>query len=421
MRHELQRPDGSYEIQETTGHAVVRYGVPALVAIAVGAMCFWGGATSSAVGGAHRRGGHKPGQSYATPGTPTLTVAPGDTFANLYTSAFSGSPGDSHASTSWWITRESTPTDTVWSALATADSLEQYSGAGATYPLIKDSVYIAHVFHTATFGGNSATSVDTFTATATVFSETFESYNDGDNPYTVNPSIWGNGHGQLSPNVRVTDTLAHSGTKSLLFRFNGKAPGLDCTAEANFSLTSSVDAQTGIWVEYYIRYPAGYYHRIESSGGNNNKFLRIWGTDGVGDDYNDGSKFGFSTLPVSSPELGDSELEPEYHKGALAIGNFSATKVNPAVYDSTRAKWVLFRAHAQMSSDSAAADGFLRVQFDTAYVANDSLDMYGPTAGGFLHWDEGYLLGYANTCFTDTTYIAIDDIKMYASDPGWGW
>lgn len=33
--------------------------------------------------------------------------------------------------------------------------------------------------------------------------------------------------------------------------------------------------------------------------------------------------------------------------------------------------------------------------------------------------DRGYLMGYDNARFDQTTFVYIDDVKFYAADPGW--
>lgn len=101
--------------------------------------------------------------------TPTLDAVPldGDTTATLLGSAFaSPCTGAAHVSSSWWITLGS---DTVWSSLADADSLERWTAAGITAGASgwgPGDTLVAHVFYTPDLGASSGEAVDTFVATA---------------------------------------------------------------------------------------------------------------------------------------------------------------------------------------------------------------------------------------------------------------
>lgn len=440
MRHELRRGDGSYELQESTGHAIIRYGVPALMAIAVGAMTYVGGAINiGSVGGRPgHRGGHKPGQSYSQPGQPTLTVVPGDTFANLSTNEFSGSPGDTHASTSWWITKESTPTDTVWSSLADADSLTSYRGAGASVPLATDSVYVAHVFHTGTYGGASPESVDTFTAAVTTYAF-FDDFESGDLTHTENGFHWGASNGSNgAPHVWNTG-VSRDGSYALVFRFGAVADLADCSAEQRFYMDST--NITEIWFQYYMYYPDGteswsgsygsaaFYHRSQTSGGSNNKFMRLWGT--TQGDYGGGTtsnEVGFETQPNGST-AGDEDFVFKYvYNAHTSIGQYASPTVIPWVDDPNRGRWIQVRIHLKMSQGvqgdtipydgghRSYGDGISRVWWDGTKVLD--FDYWGVDSQK-PYWSWGYLMGYANSGFTDETYVLIDDFEVFYSDPGW--
>ena len=45
-----------------------------------------------------------------------------------------------------------------------------------------------------------------------------------------------------------------------------------------------------------------------------------------------------------------------------------------------------------------------------------SLDIYDSSVD---YMDAGYLLGWANSGFASTTYLFVDDVSFFDSNPGW--
>jgi len=216
----------------------------------------------------------------------------------------------------------------------------------------------------------------------------------------------------------VSSAIAHSGTNSLRFHYQAAADGSDSYAEQRFSLGRNLRE---VWVEFYIYYPDGtegvgprFIHRTESSNGNNDKFIRIWG-----DNYNAPNKVGASTFPQTG---GNERLGFEYSKLQHAIGQYNSGYVDPFVTDSTRGRWLQIRYHAKMATDSSSYDGAIDIWVDgVKYSAvdnkgNPGLNIYD---NSIPYWNTGYLLGWANSGFAQDTYVYVDDVEFYDANPGW--
>ncbi len=53
-------------------------------------------------------------------------------------------------------------------------------------------------------------------------------------------------------------------------------------------------------------------------------------------------------------------------------------------------------------------------------VNETNLNMYPPNGSVISPWfNEGYLLGYSNSGFTNLTRVHIDDFKIYTQNPEW--
>ena len=219
--------------------------------------------------------------------------------------------------------------------------------------------------------------------------------------------------------VEISNQVAHSGSHSLRFFFKGKASGSDATAEQRFDIGRNLRE---IWVEFYIYYPNGteglgarYYHRTDT-GSNNNKFLRIWG-----DVYSASNEVGASTWPLDG---GDSRLGFEYEKDEKPMGAYGSGGPNPFVHNGNRGRWTHVQFHARLGSGPEAFDGSMELWVDgakTTALDNKSgkpgLDLYNSDAMNYFN--EGYLLGWANSGFDKDTYIFIDDVRFYDANPGW--
>lgn len=232
----------------------------------------------------------------------------------------------------------------------------------------------------------------------------FDSFESGDlnNPTTTTGGSWTN-----SVNVSVSNDRAYTGTYSLRFVFGPNAPDEDTWSEQRFALGTNLQE---IWLEYYIYIPTNYFHR-DAPGTDNNKWMWLWG-----DVYSATNTHGASTWPTGN---GDSDLFADYGKNEGPVG--PAYGDSPVVYnfitDAERGQWNHFRWHSKMATTADSEDGLMEIWWNGVLVAQDlSMDIFSSTAN---YINEGYLLGYSNSGFTDQTLIYIDDFAVYATDPGW--
>jgi hypothetical protein len=143
-RWEVVHPDGSREVEETTGHEVVKWGGRlGITAAALGALAFMGPGVGIGLGGMLSRAGGSTGGTPAVgqPNAPTIDVAVTDTSTWRVTfSAFVGSGADTQDSISVTVLR-SGAADTLFhakSGVQTADTISDNADlkADTTYRVL---------------------------------------------------------------------------------------------------------------------------------------------------------------------------------------------------------------------------------------------------------------------------------------------
>lgn len=292
------------------------------------------------------------------------------------------------------------------------------------------------VERTAASSGTAASSATTYQATP-MFADDFESYTvEGQAPDGSNSDFaWSTSlRAQVfSDSELSTDFTAYAGSRVLRFRFPGGAAGTDTSAQLNFTIArTDVDE---VWMEYRIYYPDGtetwngayssakYWHRAGESP-SNNKFSRLWGGSyGGGDGSNE---VGPEYYPNATE--GDEALRFKYaYPGTTGLGGFAITDIDPFVNDSYRGRWIQYRVHYRMSynvqgspigaSSYHYGDGIARMWWDGTKIYD--FNYYGKYPA-VPYYTDGYLFGYANSGFDASTYVFLDDFKIYRTDPGWG-
>jgi hypothetical protein len=245
---------------------------------------------------------------------------------------------------------------------------------------------------------------------ADIFVDDFES---GSTSKTMNGVRWRTG----SATSVVTD-IAHSGTRSLKFVFKGVSSGDDSFAEQRFDLGADYKEIT---VEFWAYYPNGseglgakYEHRNDTST-DNNKFIRVWKGD-TSDGNNGYSSYwikgGASTLPAS----GGSSIIGEYGWNGSGVGRQPGDVPDAGSYSSfiTSAqlgKWTKFRFHAKAAT-TGKGDGVLELFRDDVKVLGATNLPWYPHNGQTSAFNMGYILGWANSGFSQTTNIYVDDVRI---------
>jgi hypothetical protein len=201
--------------------------------------------------------------------------------------------------------------------------------------------------------------------------------------------------------------------------------GEDSFSEQKFSLGGDY---TEIWIEYYLYVPSNFFHR-NSSGADNNKFFKIEssvpyesavtcefyphadGTSGF-------RRFQISTYGVRGFTIANNDEE---HLAARETVPNVIGPGNPIV----PGQWTQMRFHARSASDRETKDGVIEWFANGALVQQLYWDLWAEhnddsgVPGKPWYLTKGYLMGWANSGYTEETLFYIDDFKLYVADPGW--
>jgi hypothetical protein len=218
-----------------------------------------------------------------------------------------------------------------------------------------------------------------------------DSFDTGQRSATVNGFAWAD----HTDGVTVSTSKALSGSYSLQFPFQGVPLGDDSWQEQRLRFGK---AYTELWVKFDLYVPSNYYHRQD--GASNNKFFAIFNNN-----YTPGFQVNFSTRPNGS---GGSNIEVHYFQG----GHEQPVQTGGALIGSTDlGKWMRIVMHFKVPSSLTSADGVQELWKNGQQVySNKALASNGPS--GYNYMDEAYVLGWANSGFTDLTTMCVDDFVM---------
>ncbi len=228
-------------------------------------------------------------------------------------------------------------------------------------------------------------------------------------------------------NTSVSTDIARSGNSSLKFTYPCCTSDRDAWSEQRFDLLLDIDE---IWISWYQYYPDGnelaelgkdlgptWQHRQEG----NNKLLLIG--NGDWEPGGDGSfnHYGFETEPFGS---GDSQVFLKWRPNGGLFGTYDKEPINGGILqDSTiRGRWVEYIAHFKIPSGWQQADGVAELWVDGLKVHNHHdlntwLIYGGPEDAAYNVFNHGYIMGWANSGFEETSYTYIDDFTVSASPP----
>jgi len=230
------------------------------------------------------------------------------------------------------------------------------------------------------------------------FQDDFES---GDLSHKQNGTAW-----TSSKLTAVKPDNPKTGSYSLEFRYPANADGVDGFSEQGFALGNKYP---DLWVSYDFFVPTNYEHRSQAHLGesdNNKSFIHLW--EGS---YSDptGPLLGIENWPLSD---GSSRGTVRIFKpGYFDSHNLACPHT---IKLSDRGQWILITIHFKYAT-AAKNDGIAQVwktySDGTRELACDvhNASWYVPGAAGF---DTGYLLGWANSGFTNYTKFYIDNIKF---------
>lgn len=318
-----------------------------------------------------------------------------------------------------WSTGATTVPPVTWSATGgTVSSSGNYvapSTAG-TYRVI-----VAHTNGTlrdtaiVTVSGGTTTTPTPPPAPGLFFSDDF----DNGQRNSANGFTWGGSATQ--PNPRISNERSFSGTHSMRFEYAGTPFGGQGWSEERFNMGRYLSE---LAFEYMIFVPANFKHRdVPANGaGANNKFFSLWR-----DNYADNT--GSWQISVGWNRTSSAESYALFHTTRSShnwIAPFADkpqfiganTLMKPGQWNRIR---FYVKAATYRGAPSLTADGIMRLWI------NDTL-FFSTTTADFNNFDpnfvgttlrNGYLLGYANSGFDETTVFFIDAVKFYTGNPGW--
>ncbi len=259
------------------------------------------------------------------------------------------------------------------------------------------------------------------------FEDGFENYSVGDTLSTsVSPNgfSWGtNGYGNYVP---VSSNFSHSGNKSLRFSYPGVPSGSDGQRQEGFQLVQNASsAPTEVWLDWWVYFPSNFVWRYNETPGNNNKLMVLWAqsysvsTDLLSDlEYQ--SFVGIPTarahITLRSNPLGEPDI----------YGSGDANADLGIIFNSSEeiaGTWNHIQYHLRAGKSDFSDNGTFQVWLNGNKIVQSYADypIYTaePPANNF--WMNGYIMGWANSGFTNVTSFYIDDFKVYMQDPNWGY
>jgi hypothetical protein len=218
-------------------------------------------------------------------------------------------------------------------------------------------------------------------------------------------------------------------THSLQTTFPGVArPGQTGSRQINFSLGRECDE---FWMEWRVHIPSNYTHRNNYDPGppvvpytDNNKFITLYAdtysagwhqpmcelnTDGAtSDNPSDGRSYVRSVMRYAT----DGVLTDIPGGGQVLIG--SGAPMTPGA-------WHTVRFYTKKETTRGALDGVWTLWVNGSVVTNLTGLAMGTNDGAKFPRgvEKGYLLGFANSGFTDATTFHTQWIKCYDTNPGW--
>jgi len=172
---------------------------------------------------------------------------------------------------------------------------------------------------------------------------------------------------------------------------------------------------------------AKYFHRltpgsngVPSSAGTNNKVLRLWGDNSLGNTYTttmwrvgasiyadgpDGNSYFVTEWPRQGTGMGTKGPSARYFFDVNDYGRLLPMKI-----------WT--RLPTRYFESDVDSDGFIRVYKDGVLILDNPLNPYiaGTTDTSSFStpfgWENGYLMGYSNSGFEEETRVFIDNFHV---------
>ena len=250
-----------------------------------------------------------------------------------------------------------------------------------------------------------------------LFYENFEAQTVDQSPTGGNSFLtWGNG-----TRTKTLDDRSYTGTKALRFRFPGDPdPSAMAMSEQRFTLGSQ---ETEMWWRYKLWIPANYQHRIGSGANNNKGLLMLWSQGyssgptvslhfGTPNDFVDGTSASNPNGSViyAAWRQENGVLRNFYNENNLSENHKNNMDPTKGIRAEHFGQWNDIVVHVKAATNDAPYDGAVQawVNDESMYNVTNATN-YFPSNN---YWDEGYLLGWANSGFDEETDLYIDDILI---------
>lgn len=228
--------------------------------------------------------------------------------------------------------------------------------------------------------------------TGVLFQDGFES---GNLSFTQSGIRWGD-----SVRTSVNALNARSGTRSLQFTFPGVADGDDSFSEQRIELTNPY---TEIWIRFDLHVPGNYVHRTQS-GATNNKFFALYRNPYTAPGFH----VNFSTAADGS---GGSDLHIHYYDNGVERSVLSPAGGRGFLTSADHGQWHQIVLHVRVPTGQDTNDGVMQLWKNGVQLVNiTNLDAWGGT--GSNYFDAGYVLGWANSGFSQQTLFYVDNFVI---------
>lgn len=186
---------------------------------------------------------------------------------------------------------------------------------------------------------------------------------------------------------------------AMQFTYSGNADDTkDAFAEARFDLKNEYKS---LMIKFDLYIPKNYAHQKPSDNIDNNKFFRLWRVQ-----YTVGDHIGASMLsePNGNSILGvDYKLDPTW---GITTG---ISPKNDFIDAEDRGNWLQIRIEVEAPKDAAQLGAIRIFKNGKLFVETNKVTDVEPGEQG---WRYGYLLGWANSGFKETTIFYMDNVEM---------
>jgi hypothetical protein len=233
-----------------------------------------------------------------------------------------------------------------------------------------------------------------------LFEDGFES---GNRRTAMNGFYWGGS----TDNVRPTTSRALTGNYSLEFPFAGVPSGQDSFEEQRIHFGKPY---TELWFKYDLYIPSNYVHRRNE--GDNNKFFAIFNNS-----YRPGFQVNFSLYPDYRTNSGGSNIVIHYFRNGVEQPYIDEEV--PFIRSADLGKWHRIVMHFKVPTTLNTSDGVMEIWKNGELIISKR-NLASNGTSGLNYMDEAYILGWANSGFSQTTYMYVDNfvISDSAISPG---